>query len=631
MHSDFRLGPWLVKPGLNTLSQNGSSAHLEPKVMEVLVCLAASAGEPISKEAILKTVWLDTFVSDDVLTRSISELRRVFEDDPREPRFIQTIPKRGYRLLAAVTPVNGSSAAASLPLVNVKQPIESKRNWRVTGLALVGTILGCGLLIGLTNGKLRDRVFGNHPPIRSLAVLPLKNFSDDPQQKYFAAGMTEELITDLSQISALKVISRTSSDLYEGTHKSLPEIARELNVDAVIEGSVARSGNRVRVTAQLIDAQRDKNLWARSYERDLQDALALQGTVANAIAEEIKVQINPKEQGRLSSLRAVDPSVLDAYMNGNFHLRRVGRGFGDEEATIAAGYFQHAIDEDAKFVPAYIGLAYAHNSDVCPGGPAKLHPTPQDYEIRKAAMRKAAELDPGSAEVHDLLGSLAADDWQWSEAEAEYRRAIALNSNRAESRDNLGMFLIAIGRPQEGVQELRRAQELDPNNDHLANYFFYQGDYEKSIQLTRRDLERQPDDGMAHIGQYQTYALAGRYPEAIAELIQAMKLFGFTDLASEVDRTFRKAGFQAALRTWAATGEKLQKDGTIYMPGMMAEIYCLLGDKERAFYWLEDAYRHKYSLGADGGVLWLKGDPFYAPLHSDPRFADLVRRAGLPQ
>jgi TolB-like protein/DNA-binding winged helix-turn-helix (wHTH) protein len=325
MHSDFRLGPWLVKPGLNTLSQNGSSAHLEPKVMEVLVCLAASAGEPVSKEAILKTVWLDTFVSDDVLTRSISELRRVFEDDPREPRFIQTIPKRGYRLLAAVTPVNGSSAAASLPLVNVKQPIESKRNWRVTGLALVGTILGCGLLIGLTNGKLRDRVFGSHPPIRSLAVLPLKNFSDDPQQKYFAAGMTEELITDLSQISALKVISRTSSDLYEGTHKSLPEIARELNVDAVIEGSVERSGNRVRVTAQLIDAQRDKNVWARSYERDLQDALALQGTVANAIAEEIKVQINPKEQGRLSSLRAVDPSVLDAYMNGNFHLRRVGR------------------------------------------------------------------------------------------------------------------------------------------------------------------------------------------------------------------------------------------------------------------------------------------------------------------
>jgi len=630
MHSDFRLGPWLVKPGLNTLSQNGSSAHLEPKVMEVLVCLAASAGEPVSKEVILKTVWLDTFVSDDVLTRSISELRRVFEDDPREPRFIQTIPKRGYRLLAAVTPVNGSSAAASLPLVDVEQPNGNMWNWGVIGLALAGTILGCGLLIGLTNGQLRDRVFRTHPPIHSLAVLPLKNFSDDPQQKYFAAGMTEELITDLSQISALKVISRTSSDLYEGTHKSLPEIARELNVDAVIEGSVERSGNRVRVTAQLIDAQRDKNLWARSYERDLQDALALQGTVANAIAEEIKVQINPKEQGRLSSPRSVSPSVLDAYMNGNYHLRRVGRGFGDEEAKIAAGYFQRAIDADPNFAPAYIGLAYTHSGNC--SVVAQLHPTPQDYEIRKAVTQKAADLDPDSAEVHELLGNRASDDWKWSEAEAEYRRAIALNSNRAESHDALGFFLIAVGRPEEGVQELRHAQELDPNNDHhLSSYFFYKGDYEKSLELGRRDLERQPDDGEGHYEQYQVYALAGRYPEAIAELIRAMKLFGFTDLASELDRTSRKAGFQAAIRTWAAIGEKLHKDGTIYMPGTMAETYCLLGDKERAFFWLEDAYRHKYSLGADGGLLWLKGNPFYVPLRSDPRFADLVRRVGLPQ
>jgi TolB-like protein len=462
-----------------------------------------------------------------------------------------------------------------------------------------------------------------------LAVLPLKNFSDDPQQKYFAAGMTEELITDLSQISALKVISRTSSDVYEDTHKPLPEIARELNVDAVIEGSVERSGNRVRVTAQLIDAAGDKNLWARSYERDLQDALALQGTVANAIAEEIKVQINPQEQGRLSSSRSVNPGVLDAYMNGNYHLRRVGRGFGDEESTIAARYFQRAIDEDTSFAPAYVGLAFAHNAVL--SVVVRLHPLPEDYEIKRQAAKKAAELDPGSAQVHELLASVACDDWNWSEAEKELRRAIALNPNRAESRDALGFFLIATGRPEEGVQELQRAQELDPNNDHLASFFLYQGDYEKSIQLTRRDLERQPDDGMAHFGQYQTYALAGRHPEAIAELIRAMKLFGFTDLASELDRAYRKSGSQAAMRTWAAAGEKLHKDGTVYMPGMMAETYCLLGDKERAFFWLEDAYRHKYSLGADGGMLWLKGNPFYAPLRSDPRFADLVRRVGLPQ
>jgi TolB-like protein/DNA-binding winged helix-turn-helix (wHTH) protein len=271
MHSDFRLGPWLVRPGLNTLSQNGSSTRLEPKVMEVLVCLAASAGEPVSKEVILKTVWPETFVSDDVLTRSISELRRVFEDDPREPRFIQTIPKRGYRLLPTVTAVNGSCAEVAQALRDFERPIQSKPNRRITGLVVAGTILACGLLLGLADSTLRNRAFAaSQPRIHSLAVLPLKNLSNDPEQRFFASGMTEELITDLSQISALKVISRTSSDVYEDTHKALPEIARELQVDAIIEGSVVRSGNRVRVTAQLLYAPQDKNLWALTLRSSLQ-------------------------------------------------------------------------------------------------------------------------------------------------------------------------------------------------------------------------------------------------------------------------------------------------------------------------------------------------------------------------
>lgn len=624
MRSDFHVGPWLVRPGVNTISKNGFAVRLEPKVMEVLVCLASQAGELVPKDVIFKTVWPDTFVSDDALIRSISELRRAFEDDAREPRFIETIPKRGYRLVAAVAPLNGDKVAR--PGLAVSGPARAIGKWNhiwlAVGLVLVGAIVAFG------GRKLGYRVTNSGPPIHSLAVLPLKNLSADPSQKYFAAGMTEELITDLSQISALKVISRTSSDLYEDTNKSLPDIARELHVEAIIEGSVARSGNRVRVTAQLIYAPDDRNLWAQSYEREVQDVITLQGTLAKAIAEEIQVQVQPSERERLSSRPLVDPRVLDAYMNGNYHLHRVGRGFGDEESTAAAKLFQQAIEYDANFGPAYLGLAYAHNGN---GGTVRFNPTPQDYEIRKAAARKAAELDPNSAAVHELLANLAIDDWRWTDAEEEYRRAIALNSNRAESHDRFGYFLIAIGRPQEGVQELRRAQELDPNNDHLANYFFYQGNYEESIQLTRRDLERQPDDGLTHYGQYQTYALAGMYPEAIEELKQAFKLMGFEETASEVDRAYRKAGFHAALRTWAVSDEKMHKSGLIYTPGMLAEIYCLLGDKNRALYWLEDAYRHKYSLGADGGLLWLKGNPFYGPLRSDPRYADLVRRVGLPQ
>ena len=635
MNGDFRVGPWLVRPGLNHMSQNGSSVRLEPKVMGVLVCLASQVGEPVSKEAILKSVWPGTFVSDDVLTRSISELRRVFKDDAREPRFIETIPKRGYRLLVPVVPMfkDESSGAPPEPCPAASaapaKRMQRSRPWMIAATVLVVV----GLLFGVTAFNadgLRNRLFGyKNPAIHSIAVLPLKSLSDDPLQKYFASGMTEELITDLSQVSALKVISRTSSEVYEGTHKTLPEIARELNVDAIVEGSVQRSANRVRITAQLIYAPQDKNLWARSYERDLQDALALQGTLANAIADEIRIQVAPNEQARLNERRTVSASALDAYLEGNYHLHRTGRGFGDEETRTAAQYFQRAIYEDPSFAPAYIGLAYAHN--VILGAPSLLRPSPQDHEIRKAAAEKAAQLDPDSAQVHELLANLACDDWKWRQAEEELRRAIALNPNRTESRDALGFLLIAIGRKDEGVKELQGAQELDPNNDHLASAFFYQGKYDESIQLSLRDLERQPDDGVGHYGLYQTYALAGKYPEAIKELEKALELFGFKELVAPLERAFAKGGFRAAIRVHAEVLEKLNNDGRIYMPGMLAETYTLMGDKDRAFYWLEDAYRHKYSLGTDGGMLWLKGNPFFSPLQSDPKFADLVRRVGLPQ
>lgn len=382
MSNDFRVGPWIVRPSLNSISQNGTSTRVEPKVMGVLVCLASQPGDSVSKETILETVWPETFVSDDVLIRSVSELRRLFEDDARDPRYIETIPKRGYRLVAPVTQDNGSDANTSLPAADSRRE-PGKRNWKIAWLSVAGLVLLCGLLVGFNVGDLRGHIFGANPPIHSLAVLPLKNLSDDPSQKYFASGMTEELITDLSQISALKVISRTSSEVYENTHKSLPEIARELNVDAVVEGSVERSGNRVRITAQLIYAPEDKNLWARSYDRDLQDALAVQGTLANAIADEIRVQLSPEVQARMNAARPVSTTVLDNYLQGNYYLHLVGRGSVDEVANKASKYFQQAIDEDPNFAPAYIGLARTHASILT--GPGLMNPSPTDYEIRKAA------------------------------------------------------------------------------------------------------------------------------------------------------------------------------------------------------------------------------------------------------
>ena len=633
MNNGFRVGPWLIQPSLNTISQNGTSTRLEPKVMEVLVCLSQRAGEAIPKQELLQTVWPDTFVSDDVLKRSISELRRVFKDDAHQSRIIETIPKRGYRLVAHVEPMNGAPVSAA----NIPTSTDEARKSVVSGRALrFGIAIGTAatalvlVLLGLVPADVWRKLPGKGivPQIRSVAVLPLKNLSSDPQQKYFAEGMTEELITDLSQISALKVISRTSSEVYEDTHKSLPEIARELNVDAVIEGSVERSGNHVRITAQLIYAPQDKNLWARSYDRDLQDALAVQGTLANAIADEIRVQLSPNEKARLHTPRPVNVIALDYYLQGNYHLHRVRRGSVDEEAHKAAENFQRAIDQDSGFAPAYMGLAYAHAPILF--GSGLMNPSPRDYEIRKAAAKKAAALDPDSSATHDLLASIDCEDWNWRDAEEELRRAIALSPNNAEAHDVFGTFLFAMGRGEEGEKEQELAQALDPNVDHLSGSLANLGKDDQAIQLLLRDLERQPDDGQTHFDLFTTYAHAGRYPEAIKQLDEAARLFGFADLAAPLEHTFRNAGFQPAIRFSAQSIEKLQSERKVYMPGVLASFYILVGDKDRAFYWLEDEYRHKHSTGADGGLMWLKATT-YAPLRSDPRFKDLLRRVGLPQ
>ena len=334
MNNGFRVGPWLIQPSLNTISQNGTSTRLEPKVMEVLVCLSRRAGEAIPKEELLQTVWPNTFVSDDVLKRSISELRRVFEDDAHQSRIIETIPKRGYRLVAPVERVNGSAQVTSSPVsVETRSSPMTCSNAPLLGMVsiildcfhrrsawtFVAVSVGCllllafGFMLSLDGGGLRDRLLGNkNPSIHSIAVLPLQNLSDDPKQEYFAEGVTDALITDLAQITALKVVSRTTVMRYGPPDKPLPQIAHELNVDGIVEGTVQRSGDRFRITAQLIYGPADRHLWANSFERDVKNVLALQSTIASEIANEIQVKITPAERSKLANLRPVSPKALDA-------------------------------------------------------------------------------------------------------------------------------------------------------------------------------------------------------------------------------------------------------------------------------------------------------------------------------
>jgi TolB-like protein/DNA-binding winged helix-turn-helix (wHTH) protein/thioredoxin-like negative regulator of GroEL len=634
---DFRVGPWLVKPSLNSISRNGTTVHLEPKVMEVLVCLAEHPGEPLSKEKLLQSVWADTFVSDDVLIRSISELRRVFEDDAHESRFIQTIPKRGYRLVAPVVPVNGTSgdhSAASW----AGEPAHGGVRWggrtgRIGGLAVVGVVLLCGLLFALNAGGLRDRMLGKNdvPVIRSLAVLPLKNLSNDPAQKYFAYGMAEELIADLSQISTLKVTSHTSALRYENTDKPVPQIARELHVDAVVEGAVQRSGDRVHITAQLIYAPNDTHVWARTYDREVRDVLALQSDVAKEIANEIQLKMTPVEVAHLTRPRAVNPKALDVYWKGQYHLSvadNISKAKGQEKLSEdefhqALASFQQAIELDPNYAPAYLGY-----SDAISESAYDVDPHTNLLASGRSALMKALELDDSLAKAHWALAErYFYEDWNWAAAEKEYKRALELEPNSAEAHYRYANYLDAMGRLEEGLKEHGLQLQLDSD---LSDAFESPlTPLELQIERTRKRKVMATRGSVVNEQSWRLGVLlahAGRYEEATDEWRTLMTRNEWTDIAEAIRRGYVTAGFHGALREWAKGLESAAKHRDI-PPIMLVYIYGTLGENNRAFAWLEKAYEEREGSLPSG----LKVDLAFDPIRSDPRFAEMVHRVGLPR
>ena len=625
MGTDFRVGAWLVRPSLNTASRNGASIHLEPKVMEVLVCLARQPGEAVPKDQLLKTVWPDTFVTDDVLIRSISELRRVFEDDAREPRIIETIPKRGYRLVAAVEPVNevtGTSAALQSPLADSAAGRGTRNLWLGAG-----TLAGAALLLVLIAGWSKIQRWlsagSSAPQIHSLAVLPLQNLSGDATQEYFSDGMTDALITDLAQIGSLKVISRTSSMQYKNTKKSLPEIARELNVDGIIEGTVQRSGDRVRITAQLIQGSTDKHLWANSYERDMRDVFTLEREVTADITRQIQARLTAQDQ--VTQPHPVNPDALEAYLQGSYHLNSFGKGFGDDEKRKAAQYFQHAIDADASFAAAYNGLANTHLD--------LLWPSTQDAEIARKAAERAVELDPNSSDAHCTLGEIRIGTGDFRGAEEQYRRALALSPNSANAHDGFSEWLGAMGRMGEGLGESQIAQQLDPAGNHMPLALYQARDYDRAIAASRTLLQGGPDNGYFHWDLSRSYAAKGMYKDSIAELEKSVSLFGLPEIADHIHHAFMISGYRGARQQYAKELESLIATKQAYRPVDLGETYADLGDKDHAFFWLEEAYKHRdmHWTAMDLALGWINAEPMLDSLRSDPRYKDLVRRIGLPQ
>ena len=500
--------------------------------------------------------------------------------------------------------------------------------YRMIGATIaVLLVIVAAVLVALNVAGLRERLLPRKaaPRIQSLAVLPLENLSGDKEQDYFADGMTEELITTLAKISALKVISRTSVMQYKGTKKSLPDIARELNVDAIVEGSVLRAGGQVRVTAQLIQASTDQHLWAESYERDLRDILALQSDVARAITEEIKVKVTPQEQARLARAHPVNPEAHELYLRGLFfwNMRT------EEGLRKSLEYFQQALKLDPGYAPAYAGMAFSFTILANRSFDPPLETWPK---VKDAAL-KALELDEGLAEAHAALGAYNygyAHDW--ATMEKEFLRAVQLNPGYASAHSWRGECIATFGRLDEAFEEIKRAQELDPlsriTNNSLGRILYLLRRDDDAILQFRKTIELDPSLALAHWALGTAYQQKGLLREALEEFRKAVELSGSTPyyvgvLGGALAAGGKKGEALALLRTL----EKQSKQRYV-TPHALAEVYAGLGEKDRAILLYEKAFDER-SIWL--GQVYFKVDPRFDSWRSDPRFQDLLRRMKFPE
>ncbi len=484
------------------------------------------------------------------------------------------------------------------------------------------------MLIAFNVAGLRDRlltIVGARqcvplPRIESIAVLPLTNLSGDPEQEYFADGMTDALIAELGQIGSLRVISRTSVMQYKGAKRPLPQIAKELNVDAVIEGSVLRSGDRVRITAQLIGAVPERHLWARNYERDLRDVLSLQGEIARTIADEVKANVTPDVQARLASARPVNPEAYQALLKATYFWRK----FPEEEYKKSLGYIQQAIALDRTYAPAHAALAHYYLTE----GGLSLRPVKEAAPLARAAALKALELDETLARAHHEMGAIKYQfDWDWAGAEPELKRAVMLSPNSSDSHNGYGMFLTFMGRTGEGVRELQTALELDPlvmaRNINLGWGLLYARRYDESIAQLKKTLELAPDVGYTNMHLAWGYAQKRKYPEAVAACRRAVSLLPYhQEVIGGCGMVYALAGRrQDAL----ALLDRLKKHPGYLDAYNVALIYDGLGDNDRTMEWLERAYRERSPQ-----LVGVRIETWSDNLRSDPRFQDLLRRMNFP-
>jgi TolB-like protein/DNA-binding winged helix-turn-helix (wHTH) protein/Tfp pilus assembly protein PilF len=606
------------------LRKHGVKLRLQGQPLQVLATLLNRAGDVVTRDELRAEIWTDdTFVDfDHSLHNAVARVREVLGDSVDTPRYIETLPRCGYRFIAPVTGVEIHPVGPALQSGTSTNAPDGVRPSRFR-VALAFTLV---VLVALGSAFWLVRMANNRtaaaPRLRSIAVLPLQNLSGDPSEEFFVDGVTEQLITDLAKVGSLRVISRTSVMRYKGTRKGLPEIARELNVDAIVEGSVIRSGQRVRVTAQLVQAPTDQHLWAETYDGDLGDILKLQGEVAGAIAGQVRAHLTPTEQALMRRAHAVNPGAYDAYLKGRLYF--VNEYTKPDSLKKAQRYFEESIQKDPNFALAYSGLAdtYVYLAF------ADALQKDQAYRSAKEALAKALELDDSIGEAYDTLGLLSFEfDWDWNTADREFNRAIALAPSYSCAHEDRAIFLAFVGRRAEALAELKKIQQLDygfsAGHTESATYYELQ-DYPNLIESSRRGLIFDPNDWFQHFSLGVGYEGTGKVQEAISEYQKAIEISGNSRSAVALAHAYSAAGKKAdAEKILHDLEHKLNQ--TSASPYTMATIYAGLGENDKAFEFLEKAYSEK-SLD----IPWsLKSDLLFDSLRPDPRFQSLLRRIGL--
>jgi TolB-like protein/DNA-binding winged helix-turn-helix (wHTH) protein/Tfp pilus assembly protein PilF len=639
-----RFGLFEVDLGAGELRKHGLRLKLPEQPFQILSMLLARPGEIVSREELRERLWpSDTFVDfDHGLNNAVMRLREVLGDSSDHPLFIETLPRRGYRFIAPVEPKSESANAATgaessanaesagftdtpgttTMAVPVHGRVSIPRIVLLAAAVLAGSALISAIAVHYVRGV--DASKGKTARSNSLIVLPLENLSGDKDQDYFADGMTDDLIANLAKIRSLRVVSRSTAMAYKGTRKPVSQIAAELNVDAVVEGTVMRVGNRVRITAELVQVSTDQHLWADTYESTIGDVLALQNRVSSAIVDEIRITLTKEDKERLAQKPSVSPEAYEDYLKGRYYWnRRSSEGF-----TKAIAYFEDATRRDPQYALAYAGLADCYG--IIGATIYGTLPAAEAAPKAKAAATRALEIDPSLAEAETSLATAKFNyDWDWTGATQGFTKAMQMDPGYATVYQRYSLYLSAMGRFDDSLEQIKKARDLDPLsisiNASLGWRLYLAREYDRSITQLRDTLEMDPNYEWAHLTLGQAYEQKREFNMAIEELQKAVQLSHSSPLTnSALAHAYALSGNHAEAVKLLAHLQA--RSTTQYVsPYYIAVVYLGLGKNEAAMDWLEKAYTDR-----SNGLVFLKVEPELDPLRANPRFAALQAKLNFP-